>query len=198
MAKNVKIIVSLVVVVVILVAVGKYLSSKDVYEVAVGERFANIEWGTPEEQVKEKIQSAGYQLVDKHKLVVFTFSDYGGVAGATGKGAVQFNKERKMEGVICYFKKKEMDEKVLNKLAKSLIKEFDEIFPAKMTKKEIIKALDLGMSGKDVLMGDTHIIWMGEESMVTLMYTKSEFITISYETIDSEYAQFMHAAYLQY
>lgn len=198
MAKNVKIIVSLIVVVVILVAVGKYLSSKDVYEVAVGERFENIEWGDTEEQAREKIQLAGYKLIEKHNMTVFTFSDYSEVVGAAGKGVVYFNEERKAEGVICYFKKKEMDEKVLNKLAKSLIKEFDEIFPAKMTKKEIIKALDLGMSGKDVLMGDTHIIWMGEESMVTLMYTKSEFITISYETMDSEYAQFMHAAYLQY
>ena len=119
MVKSVKMIVVLVVGVVILVAVGKFLSSQDVYDVTVGERFANIEWGTPEEQVKEKIRSAGYQLIDKHNMVVFTFSNYGGVVGAVGKGAVQFNEERKMEGVLCYFKKKDIDAKVLNKLAKS-------------------------------------------------------------------------------
>ena len=106
-----------------------------------------------------------------------------------------------MELATCYLRTKEQkgDQNVYvpNKLAKSYIKGFDQIFHKKMTKREIIKALDLGDRGEGALLGDTHIVWLGEETMVTFMYTESEFITISYEPIDSEYAQMMLSAYLQ-
>ena len=66
--KNGKSIVSFVVVAIILVVIGKFIYSQNVYDVILSDKFLNIEWGDTEEQAREKIKLAGYNLLER-KLV---------------------------------------------------------------------------------------------------------------------------------
>ena len=68
MEKNGKSIVSFVVVAIILVVIGKFIYSQNVYDVILSDKFLNIEWGDTEEQAREKIKLAGYNLLER-KLV---------------------------------------------------------------------------------------------------------------------------------
>lgn len=52
--KNGKSIVSFVVVAIILVVIGKFIYSQNVYDVILSDKFLNIEWGDTEEQAREK------------------------------------------------------------------------------------------------------------------------------------------------
>ncbi len=167
----------LVAVVAMAIILPSYLSTPDLSELVL-----DINWGTSKTEVEETALNKGFfkQSIDKEleRMSVFNFTNFAGISGADGRAIFTYDDSSKLTEVICYFKTSEslgeyaIDAKTVDKLKDSFEKGF--------TKKigSVIETPDdkLSFSG----------FWIGEQSLISMTYSKGEDLTIAFSDIQYE------------
>lgn len=185
--------VGIIVLVALIVFVKFYiLDAADVY---IAEYYKGIRYGMDRKDAGSILASDGH--IEIEEGWIYKVNDFGGVEGANGMVSVSGGSD-KVENVICFFKvgegEQEIDAELLDKLAKGCIRKLDKKIDKKIDEEEHLEILkaeggDYDESKAEYLV-EGQTIWLGENSCITITYIESTRLTIDFEDINSERAQY--------
>ena len=150
-------------------------------KVSLPEYYQGITWDLTRTQARNLLLNDGYQSVGNGKVPAFYVENFGGYEGANARFVLAGDADDNLTSIMFYFKEDTMDVKKMKKFYKACKKELEKQYD------KTVNMAELEGRGEDKEY--SHVMYMGENTCIDLLYEEDGYIMISYESADGEFYQ---------